>query len=694
MSLAASFARDGYLEPLDDLIALHGSNITDTEWGAALPYGKLGTDTTWTIPRASNLPAVTTGWVMRRDWLDAVGLPVPTTTDSFADSIRAVKTQDPGGLGPDFAVIGIDYHRLAFQIRDVITSFLDPHLIRSPRERTAYGWGLYPGNVLLAAPGFLDGLRFLNNLNADGMFPPDWPIYERHTIYQDYVLTGRIFTTGTPYISFLHGWAAARDQHPDADWIPIFPFTASDGELYSYADHVPSDALFVPSTAPPTSAINAIKYLNWHADPSIHLWMRYANPTAPDGDPAELRWYDKGNIISCGPLCVDIYAADTHATFPDYTTAIDFYIGSVSRNVVPRILSQQPPDGRVDLRWTLWHRQKEWIAEIILADPDDVESLFATAIQELNHLGMGEYIDQSRNAFDRSYPHGLPRTPAPTGERPTLRARQSSTAAASADQPDTERTETAAPEEVAPTGQPPSVPPQIESAAPDIAPVLPTDGPTQLPWPPMEPTVSHKLDPSIIGADDSPQDLTPGGINSILTRALAATGYSYRYYLRGDTGYALVTHMERFDCQDDKGATLDERRWVTADDPLRFLDIFSARFWRRILTNNPIGCYRMFLFLVVEKGFSTGDAQTWDLSDAINLANDAWSTFPREHFKNVTYEEGVECEVLIYQYVRRVNSTERVERGDADAISALRHLAHSAPALLTSTEVALGQRES
>ena len=362
-----SFHDQNYLAPLDELTAHYGSNITDTAWGTALPYGRFGTDTLWAIPRAQNFPALTSGWVMRQDWLDAVGLSLPTTADSFLDTVLEIRNTDPAGAGPGLAVIGINHDDLGFQIRDIMTSFLDPSVLRSPRERTAYGWGLFPGNTLMSAPGYLDGLRFLNTLSAEGLLPEDWLMEDRDLMYDRYVFADRTFTIAAPFTSFLHRWSRARgDGFSAPRWLPVHPFRAEDGNNYKYAPPLATDALFIPYHTAPESAINAIRYLNWHADPTVHLWMKYGTSNAPGGQPPEPPWRPAGNIMSCGSLCASLFSADSHHSFAQYDAAIDQFVESASSEVLRRILIPQPPDA--EIRYSLddiSERQKEWIVRII-----------------------------------------------------------------------------------------------------------------------------------------------------------------------------------------------------------------------------------------------------------------------------------------------------------------------------------------
>src|SRR5690625_566204 len=49
------------------------------------------------IPR--NQPAVDQGIKLRKDWLDNLGLPVPTTLEEFADTLEAMVKGDPDGNG-------------------------------------------------------------------------------------------------------------------------------------------------------------------------------------------------------------------------------------------------------------------------------------------------------------------------------------------------------------------------------------------------------------------------------------------------------------------------------------------------------------------------------------------------------------------------------------------------------------------
>ncbi|QGH36173.1 extracellular solute-binding protein [Gracilibacillus salitolerans] len=69
-------------------------NASPNAWQVANLDGE-----TYGIPR--NRPSVDQGIKLRKDWLDNLGLPEPTTLDEFADTLEAMVKEDPDGNGED-----------------------------------------------------------------------------------------------------------------------------------------------------------------------------------------------------------------------------------------------------------------------------------------------------------------------------------------------------------------------------------------------------------------------------------------------------------------------------------------------------------------------------------------------------------------------------------------------------------------
>jgi putative aldouronate transport system substrate-binding protein len=94
------------LLPLDDLISQHAPNLK--AYAAQAPWiyenviasdGKIYGIPGSTAERAIGHGAVTNKLWFNKEWVDKLGLKMPTTTEEFRDVLRAFKTRDPNGNG-------------------------------------------------------------------------------------------------------------------------------------------------------------------------------------------------------------------------------------------------------------------------------------------------------------------------------------------------------------------------------------------------------------------------------------------------------------------------------------------------------------------------------------------------------------------------------------------------------------------
>ncbi|RAU98909.1 extracellular solute-binding protein [Paenibacillus sp. YN15] len=94
-ALYADYASKGALTDLTDLIEQYGPNIkasiSEESFGAMKVNGKI-----YAIPTKA-IESVGAGLLIRKDWLDKVGMKLPSTADEFKAMLKAFKDQDPGG---------------------------------------------------------------------------------------------------------------------------------------------------------------------------------------------------------------------------------------------------------------------------------------------------------------------------------------------------------------------------------------------------------------------------------------------------------------------------------------------------------------------------------------------------------------------------------------------------------------------
>ncbi len=93
----ANYAKSSALTELDSLLDKYGSNLRSKI--SQESYNMLKVDgKQYGIPNTSGV-AVSNSIVVRKDWLDKLGLKVPETVDDFTNMLKEFKEKDPGGNG-------------------------------------------------------------------------------------------------------------------------------------------------------------------------------------------------------------------------------------------------------------------------------------------------------------------------------------------------------------------------------------------------------------------------------------------------------------------------------------------------------------------------------------------------------------------------------------------------------------------
>jgi putative aldouronate transport system substrate-binding protein len=145
----------------------------------------------WGIPRSRSL--IGNGLKIRKDWLDDLGLPVPTTLDEYVDVMRKVVAADPVGSGTiGYITIGSPsngwYDNLKFCFG------------YSEAQYNAEGGYLPP----FLADNYFDFLTFAQRLYSEGLLPNEF-VALRNQSGMD------LFTTGL-------GFSYCRDMWWDYQW--------------------------------------------------------------------------------------------------------------------------------------------------------------------------------------------------------------------------------------------------------------------------------------------------------------------------------------------------------------------------------------------------------------------------------------------------------------------------------------------
>ncbi len=218
-------------QPLTELIYKYAPNIvemleTDPAIKAAItaPDGEI-----YCLPTNKDNPSDSVSpllWI-NQEWLDKLGLEMPTTTDEFVAVLRAFKTQDPNGNGI------ADEIPLQAQM-DTSSRWLYPMLGSfGAVDNTEHAYAV-DGKVIFGAtePGYFDGLKWLHELWVEGLIADDSFTADTAQV------TAKAQATDIPYGSIIYWIPDAMDKRY-AGWEVVPPLAGPDGTRLTIATRKP-----------------------------------------------------------------------------------------------------------------------------------------------------------------------------------------------------------------------------------------------------------------------------------------------------------------------------------------------------------------------------------------------------------------------------------------------------------------------
>ena len=203
---------------------------------------------------------------IRKDWLDALRLPMPTTIQQFYTTLVAFRDRAnelPGNVGSRVVPYGQN-NDARWGLRDLIRNYIQQ---LSDRERWVNS--IHERDVMM--PGFKEGVREMNK----------W--YNERLIYQDFPL---MTTADDFYNQMKSGVVGAFSQNWDLPYRADYNINAELARNIPGAEFVPLDLnlnnremmdkaglhIFIPSFS--KNPIGALQYLNWLAKPENYGFLQ------------------------------------------------------------------------------------------------------------------------------------------------------------------------------------------------------------------------------------------------------------------------------------------------------------------------------------------------------------------------------------------------------------------------------------
>ncbi len=243
----------GKILPLNDLIEQYGPNlkkyIPQAAWDAVTLKGQI-----LAIPQPADTQS---GQVMfiRKDWLDKVGLPVPTTSDELLTVMKAFRDNDLNGNGQK--------DEIPYSMRENIT--WGDNLFGMWGISTAWTEYYYNNEVILGNihPNILKGLEFLQTMNKEKLLDSEFLTNSR-TTWEQKIKAGLVGiwdhapTLVTQWNADLQ--ASIPDQKPEVIAIPTPRGTGYDGPLGTRWSPIGKTFILLKNASNPEAII---RYFDW-----------------------------------------------------------------------------------------------------------------------------------------------------------------------------------------------------------------------------------------------------------------------------------------------------------------------------------------------------------------------------------------------------------------------------------------------
>lgn len=189
--------------------------------------------------------------ILRKDWMDKLGLQTPTTMDQFFDVLKAFKEKDPNGNG---------------QADEI------PYAANSDTMGFVYGvfngvqgaWKLKDDKLVptITENASRDALLWIKKAYDAGLFPKDFAIL-KYSQTVDLIRGGK---SGGTSQSMNHAWVTGskiREVVPTADYMPITYLQNAEGEKYTPSGSPYYGVYLIPKKVPEAKVKKILEFFDY-----------------------------------------------------------------------------------------------------------------------------------------------------------------------------------------------------------------------------------------------------------------------------------------------------------------------------------------------------------------------------------------------------------------------------------------------
>ena len=363
---------------------------------------------------------------INREWLEALDLEVPTTTEEFLNVLRAFKEGDPNGNG----------------IADEI-----------PLSFVYDGWSETPASLLYGPFGiigmasqlnvqdgkcfyavqderYIDAIQYIRTLWDEGLIDPEAFTQDASRYYakglEETALYG-VFVDWSGGSVVGNDRVLGEDQTVNTDddvYIPIAPLTGPNGDCIwgNEPSGINTNRLCIASTVEnpelicrwadalyaPDSSIQEVwgQFGTWTTKNDDGTWTRIMNPADVNGD----EWLLQSTTRQLPALVTDEVVANFTSLYPDgqtgdKTTDFKYQLATITApyavdEYYPSVVLSQEANERIAVLWTpiynaMIEQEVAWCT-----GEGDIEAEWESFIERLNSMGLEEVVQIYQDALD------------------------------------------------------------------------------------------------------------------------------------------------------------------------------------------------------------------------------------------------------------------------------------------------------
>jgi putative aldouronate transport system substrate-binding protein len=413
MNTVNNYVKSGGLAEVGELIEEHAPNLKAFLGEEVLSYGVFN-GKQMTIPAKRTLQYTQSSYI-RKDWLDELGLPVPTTTEQFYDTMKAFKEKDPGNTGGKV----IPYGFSALGGSGINTPVvLASSFVEDMSEEDFYAYSTTRPVLEIVKPGFKEGVQFLNKMKNEGLIDSEFALDKDGKVFDRNVANGLVgaFTAVAAHPTLIgpgNLFDTLKNNVPGAEYVAMDPFTNEEGKHPKNIYGPAGMHIMIPKSS--NRAVEAIKYLDWMAQQDVlftlsnghegeHYTLENGYPKTITNDEAKKTFYNNVDIAiivngkDYGTLEKNIEA--TALAYPDYVELAKQSIRNGLQDGYTEPRFDRPIDAENKYNKTLVDKSQEAVVKSILAKPEQFSSTFDSFVDEYLKLGGQAVIDERRAAYN------------------------------------------------------------------------------------------------------------------------------------------------------------------------------------------------------------------------------------------------------------------------------------------------------